>query len=240
MILAVIPARYASTRFPGKPLVEIKGKTMIQRVYEQVSLSQKVNNIVVATDDERIYQHVISFGGNAMMTLSSHISGSDRCSEVAQHYPDAKLILNIQGDEPFIQPEQIDLLVETLLLHDYAGIASIAKQITDTDTLFNHNVVKVVMSNHHHALYFSRSPIPFVRGEAPDNWIQKADFHKHIGLYGFKRHVLLRLATLSPTALELSESLEQLRWLSQGFVIAMGITTLETIGVDTPEDLLKF
>ncbi len=240
MILAVIPARYASTRFPGKPLVEIQGKTMIHRVYDQVSKSQKVDEIVVATDDERIYQHVISWGGKAMMTLDSHISGSDRCAEVAEHYPNAEFILNIQGDEPFIQPEQIDLLIETLLLHDYAGIASIAKQITDADTLFNPNVVKVVMSNHSHAMYFSRNPIPFVRGEALDTWIQKADFYKHIGLYGFKRRILLTIATLSPTGLEMCESLEQLRWLSHGLTMAMGITTLETIGVDTPEDLLKF
>lgn len=239
MILAVIPARYASTRFPGKPLVDIGGKTMIRRVYEQVLKSGKVDKAVVATDDERILEHVQSFGGAVMLTRADHPSGTDRCAEVATHFPDADYVLNVQGDEPFIQPEQIDLLADTLLSQADISIATLAKKITREDDLFNPNVVKVVFSARSGAIYFSRHPVPFVRGVEREDWLQHHTFFKHIGLYGFHRAVLSDIAGLQPALLERAESLEQLRWLENGLRIAVGVTELETSGIDTPEDLQK-
>ncbi len=237
MVLAVIPARYASTRFPGKPLVDIGGKTMIRRVYEQVGKSQRVDQAVVATDDLRIFDHVRSWGGEVMMTRPEHPSGTDRCAEVARRFPAAKFVLNVQGDEPFIQPEQIDLLADTLISDRRFSIATLVKKIEQPEMLFNSNVVKAVFSESGAAIYFSRHPIPFVRGTTPEHWWEKQFFYKHIGLYGFRKSTLLRLARLSPTPLELAESLEQLRWLEHGFRIRVGITELETVGIDTPEDL---
>lgn len=239
MILAVIPARYASTRFPGKPLVDIGGKTMIRRVYEQVTQSRRVDAAVIATDDERIYEHVLSFGGEVRMTRAEHPSGTDRCAEVALYFPKAKFILNVQGDEPFVQPEQIDLLADTLTGSSKFAIATLAKKIEQPEMLFNPNVVKVVFSEQNGAVYFSRHPIPFVRGVEPENWLAQQVFYKHIGLYGFRRKTLLDIARLSPTPLERAESLEQLRWLEHGLRIAVGVTELETTGIDTPEDLEK-
>lgn len=239
MILCVIPARFASTRFPGKPLVEIGGKTMIQRVYEQAGKSNRVEERVVATDDARIFEHVRSFGGQAVMTRADHPSGTDRCAEVAQLFPQADFVLNVQGDEPFIQPEQIDLLADTLVQSDNFSIATLARRISDPAQLFNPNVVKAVFSEHSGALYFSRQPVPFVRGAEPEKWLERQAFFKHIGLYGFRRDALLAVAQLPPSPLELAESLEQLRWLENGFRIAVGITELETLGVDVPEDLEK-
>lgn len=239
MILAVIPARYASTRFPGKPLADIGGKSMIQRVYEQVCQSKKVTVAVVATDDERIYEHVRSFGGEVRMTRADHPSGTDRCAEVARDFQQLSFVLNVQGDEPFIQPEQIDLLADTLTGHSNFPIATLAKKIEQTDVLFNPNVVKVVFSDTNGAIYFSRHPIPFVRGAAPENWLSQHVFYKHIGLYGFHRAILQDIARLAPTPLEHAESLEQLRWLEHGLPIAVGVTALETMGIDTPEDLEK-
>ncbi len=240
MILAVIPARYASTRFPGKPLVDLGGKTMIQRVVEQVAQSRQVDRAVVATDDPRIFDHVRSWGGEVLMTRPGHLSGTDRCAEVAQKFPKANFILNVQGDEPFIQPAQIDLLAETLLSDPQVPIATLAKKIEQSEMLFNSNIVKAVFSETGRAIYFSRHPIPFVRGVEPENWLAQQNFYKHIGLYGFRRTTLLEIARLSPTPLERAESLEQLRWLEHGFRIQVGITDLETVGIDTPEDLDKF
>jgi len=237
MVLAVIPARWASTRFPGKPLVQIGGKSMIQRVYEQVSRSKNVDQIVVATDDERILNHVHGFGAEAILTHPEHPSGTDRCAEAARMYPSANIVLNVQGDEPFILPEQIDLLANTLLDHPTARIATLSKKIDRMDFLTNPNIVKVVFSEKQGAIYFSRHPIPFVRGVAAEDWLKHQDFYKHIGLYGFRRDTLLQIAGLSPTPLEKAESLEQLRWLEHGYQIAVGITEWETLGIDTPEDL---
>jgi 3-deoxy-manno-octulosonate cytidylyltransferase (CMP-KDO synthetase) len=237
MVLAVIPARWASTRFPGKPLANIAGKSMIQRVLEQVNLSTLVDQVVVATDDARILHHVQELGGVAMMTDPGHPSGTDRCAEVANHFPEARIILNVQGDEPFVSPLQIDLLANTLLHNTFADIATLAKQIDRPEFLLNPNVVKVVFSETVGAIYFSRHPIPFVRGLEAKDWLQQHSFYKHIGLYGFRRDTLMKIASLSPTPLEMAESLEQLRWLEHGFRIAVGITELETIGIDTPEDL---
>lgn len=236
MILVVIPARYASTRFPGKPLVSIAGKTMIQRVYEQVRLAPLVDQIVVATDDQRIFDHVRAFGGEVRMTDAAHPSGTDRCAEVALQFPEADLILNIQGDEPFIQPEQIAGLIEVLQGAE-TGIATLAKSITDAALLSNPNVVKVVKSLSNRALYFSRHPAPFVRSMPESEWVTAGLHYKHIGLYGFHRDTLLAITRLPPSPLELAESLEQLRWLENGYPITVGITQLETIGIDSPEDL---
>lgn len=237
MLLIVIPARYASTRFPGKPLAMIGDKTMIQRVYEQAQSSSLADEIVVATDDTRIFDHVIAFGGKVVMTADHHLSGTDRCAEVASLFPDAEWVVNVQGDEPFIQAEQIDLLCRTLIASK-GGIATLAKKITQEQQLFDANCVKVVCSQQGEALYFSRHSIPFVRGVEQAEWLAKSLHFKHIGLYGFRREILLELAELPPSSLELAECLEQLRWLDHGYRIAVGITELETVGIDTPEDLL--
>lgn len=239
MNIGIIPARFASTRFPGKPLVDINGKSMIRRVYEQAGLARSLDKVVVATDDERIFDHVRGFGGAVMLTRTEHPSGTDRCAEVALHFPDAEIILNIQGDEPFIQPEQIDLLTGLLIRRRSFSIATLAKKIEDTSVLYNPNVVKAVFSAKQGALYFSRQPIPFLRGIAPEKWLQHHTFYKHIGLYGFRRQALLKVAQLAPTSLERAESLEQLRWLEHGIKIAVGVTEWETVGIDSPEDLLK-
>lgn len=210
---------------------------MIQRVLEQVNQSVRVNRVVVATDDERILNHVLQLGGEVMMTSAHHPSGTDRCAEVAERFPEADLVLNIQGDEPFIQPQQVDLLADTLLHNSQSTIATLAKKIDQVDYLTNPNMVKVVFSEQIGAIYFSRHPIPYVRGVPPEFWLEKQDFYKHIGLYGFRRDALTEIARLSPTPLEIAESLEQLRWLEHGYRIAVGVTEWETIGVDTPEDL---
>lgn len=240
MILAVIPARYASTRFPGKPLIHIGDKTMIRRVYEQVAQCASVTHQVVATDDARIYEEVRSWGGEVLMTRPDHSSGTDRCAEVTRRYPQAQAIINVQGDEPFIQPQQIDLLTHTLLADRRTAIATLVKKIETPDALFNPNIVKAAFAeNTSQALYFSRHPIPYLRGIPESDWLTRHTFYRHIGLYGFRRNTLLRIARLSPTPLEQAESLEQLRWLEHGFRIRVAITTLETVGIDTPEDLEK-
>ncbi len=215
----------------------IAGKTMIQRVYEQASRAALVAKVVVATDDPRILEHVREFGGTAMLTSAYPPSGTDRCAEVAAMFPEADIILNIQGDEPFVQPEQINLLAQTLLERPRFQIATLAKRIEHAETLLNPNAVKVVFSQKNGAIYFSRHPIPFVRDAIPESWLERHIFYKHIGLYAFRRTTLQRIARLRPTPLELAESLEQLRWLEHGLRIAVGITELETIGVDTPADL---
>lgn len=237
MMLGIIPARYASTRFPGKPLADIQGKPMIQRVYEQAIQSARLGRVVVATDDRRIYDTVLGFGGEAFFTRAEHPSGTDRCAELARRFPEYPWVINIQGDEPFIQPEQIDLLADTLLESTRCSIATLVKSIEEPALLDNPNVVKVVFSNRREALYFSRQAIPYQRNAAGAQWTERHTYYKHIGLYGFRRSALLRLAKLAPSGLELSESLEQLRWLENGFRIAVGITEFETQGIDTPDDL---
>lgn len=239
MVLGIIPARYASTRFPGKPLALIQGKSMIRRVYEQAAAAKRIDRVVVATDDARIFDHVRAFGGEVFLTRAEHPSGTDRCAEAAQHFPEAPWILNIQGDEPFVQPEQIDLLADTLMSGTRFSIATLAKRIDQAAVLRNPNIVKVVFSRRAGALYFSRQPIPCLRNYPESEWLERHPFYKHIGLYGFRREALLRVARLRPSALEQAESLEQLRWLENGHRIGVGITTLETAGIDTPEDLLR-
>ena len=236
-ILGIIPARYASTRFPAKPLVDIAGKSMIQRVYEQVKKSTRINKVVVATDHAEILSHVQYFG-EACMTRESHISGTDRCYEALTLQQETfDYVINIQGDEPFIQPEQIDLLAERLDGH--TEIATLVKAIEQEEQLFNPNVVKAVINLQHEALYFSRSAIPHMRNTPEKDWLRKQNFYKHIGMYAYRTDILEQLTKLPPSSLEKAESLEQLRWLENGFKISVAETHTETIGIDTPEDLKK-
>ena len=235
--IGIIPARFASSRFPGKSLAVISGKTIIQRVYEQAQRAHRLDEVIVATDDERIFAHVEAFGGKVVMTAPHHRSGTERCAEVAGKFEDADIIINIQGDEPFIDPEQINLVAEPLARRQSVQISTLAKQIEKEDELNNPNVVKVVLNRQQMAMYFSRSTIPHLRGVPSHKWLSSAAFYKHIGLYGFRRALLLELAELPPSRYEKWESLEQLRWLEQGFSIFVNLTELETIGVDTPEDL---
>ncbi len=238
-ILGVIPARFASTRFPGKPLTIINGKSMIQRVYEQASKSNSLSKVVVATDDERIATEVERFGGEYIMTAATHQSGTDRCAEVAAQLPDFDIIINIQGDEPYINPEQIDLLASCFEQND-VEIATLVKSINDVEELFNTNIPKVVLDNQQNALYFSRQTLPYLRNEASDkNWINQYNYVKHIGIYAYKKEVLSQISKLKPSGLELAESLEQLRWIENGYRIRTKLTTHETIAVDCPDDLEK-
>lgn len=238
MILGIIPARYASTRFPGKPLADIGGKSMIQRVYEQVKKSKLVTDVIVATDNQEIFDHVTKFGGRVRMTKESHVSGTDRCYEALtlQKAP-FDYVINIQGDEPFIQPEQIDLLAR--LLDGKTEIATLVKKIEDPEHLFNLNVVKAVVAANGEALYFSRSTVPHIRNTPEADWMSKHRFYKHIGMYAYRTDVLKRLTELPVSPLEKAESLEQLRWLENGFRIKAAETKTETIGIDTPEDLQR-
>lgn len=237
--LAVIPARYASTRFPGKPLVDIGGKSMIRRVYEQAQKAELVDEVIVATDDARILDHVLDFGGKARMTSDQHRSGTDRCAEIAAAHPEFGCVINIQGDEPFIDPREIDEVVQPLVEKTEVVITTLAKKLSDDSVLFDPNVVKVVFDREHRALYFSRSTIPYLRDVPKESWLEQADFYKHVGIYGFRRQVLLEVAQLNPGILERNESLEQLRWLEAGYAIHVGITQWESIGIDRPEDLSK-
>ena len=239
--LGIIPARFASSRFPGKPLAEIMGKSMIRRVYEQVQKADRISEVVVATDDERIFNHVKSFGGNVLMTSKEHQSGTDRCAEVIenQQFSDFDLIVNIQGDEPFINPIQIDLLIDFLCQNHGFEIATLAKKIDSKEAIFNPNIVKAVFGSNQKALYFSRHPIPFFRGISEEIWHEKGNFFKHIGLYAFRKETLKIISKLPQSPLEKAESLEQLRWLENGYSIGVEITDLETFGIDSPEDLKK-
>ncbi|MCC6410183.1 MAG: 3-deoxy-manno-octulosonate cytidylyltransferase [Saprospiraceae bacterium] len=239
MVLGIIPARYASTRFPGKPLVDIAGKSMIRRVYEQARACNALDMVVVATDDERIRDHVEAFGGTVEMTAEYHSSGTDRCAEVAWRYADASLVINIQGDEPFIHPEQIGSLVQLMVDAPQFEIATLAKEISDPELLFNPNIVKVVFTTRQGAMYFSRQTIPYLRGFEQDEWLGKQTFYKHIGLYGFRRKALLEVASLPAGHYEQAESLEQLRWLENGYRIAVGVTPWESSGIDVPEDIAR-
>ena len=239
-IIGIIPARFASTRFPGKPLVDIQGKSMIQRVYEQCLLSKSLSAIMIATDDVRIFDHVESFGGKAFMTSPEHQSGTDRCAEIIESYTSDTwdAVINIQGDEPYIHPEQIDLLCE-VLVEQKAPIATLVKKISSPDELFNHNNVKVVLNNKMDAIYFSRSPIPYNRNYPEQEWLKNSVYYKHIGIYGYQVDILKKISKLDKTNLEVTESLEQLRWIENGYMIKAAITSLESIAIDTPSDLLK-
>jgi 3-deoxy-manno-octulosonate cytidylyltransferase (CMP-KDO synthetase) len=235
-ILGIIPARYASTRFPAKPLADLGGKTMIRRVYEQAKKSSLLTNVVVATDHEEIFNHVTGFGGEVCMTSVQHASGTDRCYEVlSKQITSFDYVINIQGDEPFIAPEQIDMLAS--LLDGETELATLIKKIDSVEQLFNPNLVKVVVNKNSEALYFSRSPIPYFRNLEQAEWVTHHSYFKHIGMYGYRNSVLEKITRLSLSSLEKAESLEQLRWLENGFSIKVKETDLESIGIDTPEDL---
>ncbi|MEJ7644096.1 MAG: 3-deoxy-manno-octulosonate cytidylyltransferase [Chryseolinea sp.] len=235
-ILGIIPSRYASTRFHAKPLIMIKGKSMIQRVYEQVRKSARLSHAVVATDNQDIFDHVKSFGGAVCMTSDKHVSGTDRCYEALSMQQDAyDYVINIQGDEPFIQPDQIDLLASRL--DNERQIATLVKSIGSQAELFNPNLVKAVVGKNMDALYFSRSPIPHIRNSDESLWADKHKFYKHIGMYAYRVDILAELTKLPVSSLEKAESLEQLRWLENGYKISIAETLTETFGIDTPEDL---
>jgi len=238
--VGIIPARFASTRFPGKPLVDIGGKSMIQRVYEQVS--KVLADVYVATDDQRVFDAVLAFGGRAIMTSDQHKSGTDRCYEAYSKLSgNFDVVINVQGDEPFIQPEQIETLKDCFKSTE-TEIATLAKRFTEMDgfeALNNPNSPKLVVNKSDEAMYFSRSIIPFRRGAETADWILLNTYLKHVGIYAYRADVLRQLTQLEQSPLEISESLEQLRWLENGFRIKVGYTDVETVGIDTPEDLEK-
>ncbi|RYE06861.1 MAG: 3-deoxy-manno-octulosonate cytidylyltransferase, partial [Sphingobacteriaceae bacterium] len=225
-----------STRFPGKPLALIAGKTMIRRVYEQALQCNLLEKVVVATDDLQIFDHVREFGGLAEMTSTQHQSGTDRCAEVSALFPEFDVVINIQGDEPFIDPKQISKLA-ACFTDEKTELATLVKKILLEEELHNSNTPKVVLNNRSEAIYFSRSVIPYVRGQQLHNWLQHNNFYKHIGIYGYRADVLQAITRLPVSTLEKAESLEQLRWIENGFRIKVAETDLETLAVDTPQDL---
>ena len=235
--IAIIPARYASTRFPGKPLAMLGGKTVIQRVYEQaVSV---LGEAYVATDDQRIFDAVEAFGGQAVMTRTDHKSGTDRIEEAVDKIDtDADVIINIQGDEPFIQASQIETLCR-LFDNPQTQIGTLGKSFETMEAVENPNSPKIVCDVNGFALYFSRSVIPFIRGKERNEWFGQYPFLKHLGVYAYRREVLAEITRLPQSPLELAESLEQLRWLQNGYRIRVGLTDVETVGIDTPEDLKR-
>lgn len=233
--IGLIPARYASTRFPGKPLALLGGKPVIQRVYEQVT--SVLDDACVATDDERIYNCVKEFGGKVVMTRTDHKSGTDRIEEAIEKIGgDYDVIVNIQGDEPFIQRSQIETVC-SCFDDEETQIATLGKPFTSMDAVANPNSPKIVVDNNNFAMYFSRSIIPFVRGKEQTEWLNHYPFLKHLGIYAYRREVLRKITQLPQSSLEIAESLEQLRWLQNGFKIKVGLTDIETVGIDTPEDL---
>lgn len=234
--VGIIPARYQSTRFPGKPLALIHNKPMIEWVYNNACKSLK--NVWVATDDDRIFSAVKSFGGNVVLTSPAHKSGTDRCAEAATKLAanlSFDVVINIQGDEPFIRPEQINLLKSCFT--DNTQIATLVKKIDTEEELFNSNRPKVVVGKNKNALYFSRSPIPFLRGEKKQNWHNKNNYWAHLGMYAYTFKTLQEITKLNPGTLETAESLEQLRWIENGYSIKTAVTTHQSIGIDTPADL---
>ena len=238
--IAIIPARYASTRFPGKPLAQLGGQSVIERVYRQVS--GVIEDVVVATDDERIYSAVEAFGGRVVMTSAEHRSGTDRCWEAyCKQDEQFDVVINVQGDEPFISASQLRAII-SCFEDENTDIATLVKPFTKEDglsALENPNTPKVVLDAQMRAIYFSRSVIPFLRGVERKHWLSHHTFYKHIGMYAFRSVVLEQITSLEQTVLEKAESLEQLRWLENGYKIGVGITNEETIGIDTPEDLQR-
>lgn len=238
MIVGIIPARYASSRFPGKPLAMINGKSMIQRVYEQAEGADKINYLVVATDDARIFDHVKSFGGNVIMTAENHPSGTDRCFDSLQQLNDNfQYVVNIQGDEPFLHPNQINEIAEKC-----DGKAELITQMIPVESheiLIDKGEVKIVLNKDNEALYFSRNVIPFLKGVPENEWHKKHSYYRHVGLYAYRTDVLKSITQLKPSSLEIAESLEQLRWLEAGFKIKCIPTTFESHCIDTPEDIDK-
>ena len=245
-ITAIIPSRYHSTRFPGKPLANIKGKSMIQRVYEQAAKAGSINQVLVATDHKKIYDHVLAFGGHVVMTSHDHKNGTERCFEAwrisrsgssSKGKPD-DFIVNIQGDEPFIKPKQIETLISTLN-KPTIEIATLAKKIDNDQELFDPHIVKVIFDKDFNAIYFSRQTIPYLKGIPESKWLHEHSFYKHIGIYAYRSDILEKITKLPPSPLEQSESLEQLRWIENGYKIKVAITEIDSIGIDTKEDIIR-
>lgn len=235
--IGIIPARYASTRFPGKPLAMLGGRTVIQRVYEQAAAV--LEEAYVATDDERIFKAVEEFGGRVVMTRQDHKSGTDRIEEAAEKIgTQADVIINIQGDEPFIQKSQIETL-KSLFENSETQIGTLGKKFESIEAATNPNSPKIVTDKNGFALYFSRSVIPYIRGKEQTEWLQHFPFLKHLGLYAYRRDVLRQITQLPQSPLEMAESLEQLRWLENGYRIRVGLTDMETVGIDTLDDLRR-
>lgn len=239
-VIGIIPARYASTRFPGKPLANIQGRSMISRVYAQACKCTALSDVVVATDHPDIHAHVKTFG-KVVMTDPAHASGTDRCLEALSivnngRFGDEDVVVNIQGDEPFVNPLQIEMLIGLFAAKE-CRIASLVKKIERNEELFNRNTVKVVVGKDKKALYFSRAPIPFYRDLPEELWLKKGLFYKHLGMYGYRVSALEQICKLPPSLLEQAESLEQLRWLENGYDIYVNETGLEHLAIDTPEDL---
>ena len=235
--VGIIPARYASTRFPGKPLAILGGKTVIERVYTQVA--DALDDAYVATDDTRIFDTVTGFGGKAVMTRTDHKSGTDRIEEAVEKIGGQwDVVVNVQGDEPFIQRSQIDTLCRCFDDED-TQIATLGKPFDSMEAVDNPNSPKIVTHLRGYALYFSRSVIPYVRGAEHDAWMGHYPYLKHLGIYAYRREVLEAVTRLPQSPLELAESLEQLRWLQHGYKIKVGTTDVETIGIDTPDDLAR-
>lgn len=237
-ILGIIPARYASTRFPGKPLINIMGKSMLQRVYEQTKKSQKLTDVVIATDDKRIADHAATFGAKVVLTKAEHPSGTDRCFEAYLNSgTNFDYIINIQGDEPFIDPGQIDLLAA--LCDGNTELATLMIKCNSYDVLFDKGEVKITLNSNHEALYFSRMVIPFIKGVDEKQWHSHFNYFRHVGMYAYRADVLEKVTKLEPSSLEKAESLEQLRWLENGFKIKCAETLHDSHCIDTPEDVDK-
>jgi len=237
-ILGVIPVRYASTRFPAKSLIDIKGKSMIRRVYEQAIKSKSLTEVVIATDHELIFNHVKDFGGKAVLTSENHPSGTDRCFEaLKKNENNFDFVINIQGDEPFIDPNQIDVLSDCLTAE--TELATLIQKITNPSQITDIGEAKVVLNSNNEAIYFSRSPIPFVRNAETEKWLDLFPFYRHVGMYAYRSDILKKITNLSPSILEKAESLEQLRWIENGFKIKVAFTDFESPCIDTPEDLQK-
>lgn len=242
-ILAIIPARYQSSRFPGKPLVDIHGKSMVQRTYEQALKANSLSKVVVATDDERIFNHVKSFGGDVVMTSTEHPSGSDRCNEAVHLIQKVTGItydvtINVQGDEPYIKPEQINLLADCFKNLE-TEIATLVKKVSTTQELFSPSIAKVLLNKNNEAICFSRQAIPHIRQIPEADWLKHHTFYKHIGIYGYRTAVLEKITQLAPSAIENAEALEQMRWIENGYKIKVAETEFDSKAVDTPEDLKK-
>ncbi|MBL3656215.1 3-deoxy-manno-octulosonate cytidylyltransferase [Fulvivirga sediminis] len=237
-ILGIIPARHGSSRFPAKALADIGGKTMVRRVYEQALKAAKLTDVVVATDHDDIYNEIIKHGGKAVMTRQDHESGTDRCFEALKKQDlQYDYVINIQGDEPFIDPEQINLIAE--MLDGQTELGTLIKLIDTKEDLFNPNVVKVIFDINQKAIYFSRSPLPHNRQYPTDEWLKHHAYFRHIGIYAYRTDILEEITKLNVSSLEKSESLEQLRWIENGYSIKVAETEHDSIGIDTPEDLDK-
>ena len=236
-ILGVIPSRFGSSRFPGKPLIDLAGKSMIQRVYEQAKKAKLLSDVMVATDDERIFNHVEKFGGKALMTSSSHQSGTDRCAEILEKLnSEFHAVINIQGDEPFINPDQIDVLAKCFEDKN-TELATLINQTEDSSLIQNPNRIKVVIDKNNQALYFSRSAIPFMKEIPTTDWAKHHPYFLHIGIYGYRSDILKAITNLPVSSLEKTESLEQLRWLENGYRIKVAKTNFESYSIDSPEDV---